>query len=62
MKDHSERVPGKNTRSFAGRPLFHNILATLEKTRWNRVKAAHLLQVSYKTLLKKMKDCGLSGD
>jgi CMP-N-acetylneuraminic acid synthetase len=32
MKEHSERVPGKNTRSFAGKPLFHHILATLEAT------------------------------
>jgi len=36
------------------------ILATLEKTRWNRVKTARLLRVSYKTLLSKMKQCGLS--
>jgi len=39
-----------------------HILQTLERTRWNRVKAARQLQVSYKTLLKKMKECGLSGD
>lgn len=32
MKEHSERVPGKNTKSFAGKPLFHHILATLEAT------------------------------
>jgi len=32
MKEHSERVPGKNMRLFAGRPLFHHILDTLEKT------------------------------
>jgi len=37
-----------------------HILMTLERTRWNRVKAARLLQVSYKTLLTKMKQCGLS--
>jgi len=36
------------------------ILVTLEKTRWNRVKTARLLSVSYKTLLTKMKQCGLS--
>ena len=29
MKGHSERVPGKNLRSIAGRPLFHWILDTL---------------------------------
>jgi len=32
MKEHSERVPGKNTRPFAGKPLFHHILATLQRT------------------------------
>lgn len=32
MKEHSERVPGKNMRLFAGRPLFHHILDTLENT------------------------------
>ncbi len=32
MKEHSERVPGKNTRLFAGRPLFHHILDTLDNT------------------------------
>lgn len=29
MKGHSERVPGKNVRSFAGKPLFHWVLETL---------------------------------
>lgn len=32
MKEHSERVPGKNTKPFAGKPLFHHILATLQST------------------------------
>ncbi|MFP4105429.1 MAG: cytidylyltransferase domain-containing protein [Phycisphaerae bacterium] len=32
MKAHSERVPNKNIRTFAGKPLFHWILETLEKT------------------------------
>ena len=36
------------------------ILVTLERTRWNRVKTARLLSVSYKTLLTKMKQSGLS--
>lgn len=30
MKGHSERVPNKNIRLFAGKPLFHHILETLE--------------------------------
>lgn len=29
MRHHSERVPGKNYRPFAGRPLYHHIVATL---------------------------------
>jgi len=32
MKAHSERVPNKNLREFAGRPLFEHILQTLEST------------------------------
>jgi CMP-N-acetylneuraminic acid synthetase len=30
MRHHSERVPGKNYRHFAGRPLYHAILQTLQ--------------------------------
>ena len=29
MRNHSERVPGKNYRLFAGKPLFHRVLETL---------------------------------
>lgn len=29
MRHHSQRIPGKNYRSLAGRPLFHHIIATL---------------------------------
>lgn len=29
MRDHSERVPGKNYRELGGRPLFHHVLETL---------------------------------
>ncbi|MFP4356364.1 MAG: cytidylyltransferase domain-containing protein [Phycisphaerae bacterium] len=32
IKAHSERVPEKNFRPFADRPLFHHILQTLEET------------------------------
>jgi CMP-N-acetylneuraminic acid synthetase len=32
VKDHSERVPGKNFREFCGKPLYHHILGTLENT------------------------------
>jgi len=30
MRHHSVRVPGKNYRLIAGRPLFHHILTTLQ--------------------------------
>jgi CMP-N-acetylneuraminic acid synthetase len=30
MRHHSERVPGKNYRLLAGKPLFHHILETLQ--------------------------------
>lgn len=42
---------------LAERDLIHR---TLQETRWNRRKAARLLQVSYRTLLTKIKDCGLA--
>jgi DNA-binding NtrC family response regulator len=31
----------------------------LEETNWNRKKAARLLNISYKSLLNKIKECGL---
>jgi len=31
MRHHSERVPGKNYRPLAGKPLFHHILETLQQ-------------------------------
>jgi DNA-binding NtrC family response regulator len=31
----------------------------LHKTHWNRKQAAKLLNVSYKTLLQKIRECGL---
>lgn len=31
MRHHSVRVPGKNYRSFVGKPLFHHIISTLLK-------------------------------
>ncbi len=32
IKEHSERVAGKNFRSFAGEPLYHHILRNLDRT------------------------------
>lgn len=37
------------------------ILKTLERTRWNRKRAAEELQISYKSLLYKIKQTGLQG-
>jgi DNA-binding NtrC family response regulator len=36
------------------------IQQTLDQFRWNRRKAARALGVSYKTLLNKMKECGIT--
>jgi DNA-binding NtrC family response regulator len=36
------------------------IQQALDRFRWNRRKAADALGVSYKTLLNKMKECGIS--
>ena len=36
------------------------LVQTLDHVRWNRRKAAQLLGVSYKTLLNKIKECGIS--
>jgi DNA-binding NtrC family response regulator len=35
------------------------ILQALERTQWNRVRAAKLLEISYRALLYKIKDGGL---
>jgi N-acylneuraminate cytidylyltransferase len=40
LKGHSARVPGKNLREFAGRPLFHAIVATLQRA--ERVDAIYI--------------------
>lgn len=34
MKGHSERVPNKNMRDFGGAPLYHAIMATLDKSQY----------------------------
>ena len=43
----------------AERDLIERIL---RQTRWNRRKAAQILDISYKALLYKIKDCGLNED
>jgi two-component system, NtrC family, response regulator AtoC len=37
------------------------ILKALDETRWNRVRAAKLLDISYRSLLYKIKDADLDG-
>ena len=34
MKGHSERVPNKNMRDFGGHPLYHAIMAALDKSKY----------------------------
>ena len=36
------------------------LLEVLERVSWNRAEAARILKVSYKTLLTKISDCGLT--
>jgi two-component system, NtrC family, response regulator AtoC len=38
----------------------HALSEVLEQVRWNRAEAARILNVSYKTLLKKIAECGLT--
>ena len=49
------------TRKAAERAEREEILKMLEQTRWNRVKTARLLNISYRALLYKMKRAGLEG-
>ncbi len=57
-----EDVPGvslKEVAKLAARQAEREmILATLQKTNWNRKRAAELLQISYKAMLYKLKDAG----
>ena len=36
------------------------LLEVLDRVRWNRAAAARILKVSYKTLLAKISECGLT--
>jgi DNA-binding NtrC family response regulator len=51
------QVLARNAAMKAEREAIDQALA---KFRWNRRKAAAYLKVSYKTLLNKMKECGIS--
>ena len=49
-------------REAASRAEGAAIASMLERTRWNRRRAAQLLQVSYKALLYKMREAGLGAE
>ena len=53
----SLREIGKRAARAAERRALRQILY---QTNWNRKKAAKILEVSYKTLLQKIKECGLA--
>ena len=38
----------------------HALAEVLERVRWNRAEASRILKVSYKTLLNKIKECGIA--
>jgi two-component system response regulator AtoC len=57
----SERVSLKRVAREAAQVAEAKLIAkVLTRTRWNRKEAAEILQISYKALLYKMKDAGLS--
>jgi two-component system response regulator AtoC len=53
----SLREVGRRAARDAEREVLKRVL---NQTNWNRKKAAQILEVSYKTLLQKIKDCGLA--
>ncbi len=53
------REVGKRMAQQAERETIERVLA---RTSWNRKQAAKLLNVSYKTLLQKIRDCGLEAE
>ena len=53
----SLREIGRRAARAAEREALQRVL---HETNWNRKKAAKILEVSYKTLLQKIKDCGLA--
>ena len=60
----ADRSEGMNLQALAREAAMaaekEAIQYALERFRWNRRKTAEYLQVSYKTLLNKMKECGIS--
>jgi two-component system response regulator AtoC len=57
----SEKTTLKEVAKFAQRKAERALIErVLQHTRWNRRKAAQILDISYKALLYKIKECGLS--
>ena len=66
MADHASppyRVSLKEIARTAARAAEREAIArVLKETRWNRVRAAKLLGISYRALLYKIKDVGLASE
>ena len=59
--DIPEKTTLKEVAKFAQRKAERELIErVLQHTRWNRRKAAQILDISYKALLYKIKECGLS--
>jgi two-component system response regulator AtoC len=59
--DLSERSTLKEVAKFAQRKAERELIErVLQQTKWNRRKAAQILDISYKALLYKIKECGLN--
>src|SRR5512134_161428 len=59
----TEKTTLKEVAKFAQRKAERELIErVLQHTRWNRRKAAQILDISYKALLYKIKECGLSMD
>ncbi|MFQ5513670.1 MAG: sigma-54-dependent transcriptional regulator [Myxococcota bacterium] len=57
----AEQIPLREIGRRAARAAEREALRrVLHQTNWNRKKAARILEVSYKTLLQKIKECGLA--
>ncbi len=56
----ADKIPLKEISKIAAKQAERKVIEkVLTDVRWNRRKAAKILQISYKALLYKMKDCGI---
>jgi two-component system response regulator AtoC len=61
--DLSDKSTLKEVAKIAQRKAERQLIEkVLQQTRWNRRKAAQILDISYKALLYKIKECGLSAE